>query len=81
MLIFLCCVDDDYYYYYYAFPNYKQLPLAFFGIVSLCLCPCMHELTGFILVVVDVNIVGLHDHEAFTHQSGWSRLEIQKVTV
>lgn len=41
----------------------------------------MHELTGFILVVVDVNIVGLHDHEAFTHQSGWSRLEIQKVTV
>lgn len=41
-------------------------------VVYVCVCVCVHELTGFVLVIIDVNIVGLHDHEAFTHQSGWS---------
>lgn len=48
--------------------------------VCLYMCVCVHELTGFVLVIIDVNIVGLHNHKAFTHQSGWS-VRSHKVTV
>lgn len=53
-------------------PNYKHLYI-------ICLCSSVCELTRFILVIVDVNIIGLHDHKAFTHQSGRSGWEIHKV--
>lgn len=50
----------------------------------LCVRVCVGvrvELTGFILIVVNVDVVGLHDHKAFAHQSGRSGTEIHKVTV
>lgn len=38
-------------------------------------CVCDFVLTGFILVIVNVNIIGLHHHETFSHQPGWSKSE------
>lgn len=40
-----------------------------------CVCVCDFVLTGFILVIVNVNIIGLHHHETFSHQPGWSKSE------
>lgn len=38
-------------------------------------CVCVHVPTRFILVIVDVNIIGLHHHKTFSHQPGWSKSE------
>lgn len=65
------------------FPNCNNCQQHFLlSCVRVCDCVgVLLELTGFILIVVNVNVVGLHDHEAFAHQSGRSSSEIHKVTV
>lgn len=54
-----------------------QLPTTLWHLLlRVCVCVCV--LTGFILVIVDVNIVGLHHHKSFSHQPGWPKSEPQQ---